>query len=89
MIRKGRDNTLVIASFAESAMYVYSRSGNRYFAHRKTLLAGISKALIAKLVRDEVIFPVSGKKTYYDDMDFHESALRVIKRWEEEIMRRR
>ena len=51
--------------------------------------AGISKALIAKLVRDEVIFPVKGKKTYYDEMNFHESALRMIKRWEEEIMRRR
>lgn len=50
--------------------------------------AGISKGLIAKLVRDEVLFPVSARTTYYDDMNFHESALRVIKRWEEEIMGR-
>ena len=46
--------------------------------------AGISKALIAKLVRDEVIFPVNGK-VRLENMRFHESSLRVIKRWEEEV----
>jgi hypothetical protein len=44
--------------------------------------AGISKALIAKLVGDEVIFPVGDKRTL-EGMSFHESTLRVIKRWEE------
>ena len=44
--------------------------------------AGISKALIAKLVRDEVIFPIDDKRTL-ESMSFHESTLRVIKRWEE------
>ena len=52
-----------------------------------TKQAGISKDLIAKLVRDEVIFPVNGK-VRLENMRFHESTLRVIKRWEEEIMGR-
>ncbi len=50
--------------------------------------AGISKDLIAKLIRDEIVFPVNGK-TKLENMRFHESALRVIKRWEGEIMRGR
>ena len=47
--------------------------------------AGISKELIAKLVRNGIIIPVNGK-IRLENMRFHESALRVIKRWEEEIM---
>ncbi len=49
--------------------------------------SGISKALIAKLVRDGIIFPVNGK-VRLENMRFHESSLRVIKRWEEKIMGR-
>ena len=45
--------------------------------------AGISKELVAKLVRDDVIVPVDHEATS-EGMGFHQSAVRVIERWKEE-----
>ena len=45
--------------------------------------AGISRELMAKLIKEKVIVPV-GDKASLDGMRFHESAVRVIERWEEE-----
>ena len=45
---------------------------------------GISTALVAKLIKEEVIVPM-GDKTALEGMRFHESAVRIIQRWEERI----
>lgn len=47
---------------------------------------GISTALVVKLVREEVIVPM-GDKTTFEGMRFHESAVRIIQRWEERMQR--
>ena len=48
--------------------------------------AGISTALVVKLVKEEIIVPI-GDKTSSEGMRFHESALRIIQRWGERIRR--
>ena len=45
--------------------------------------AGISKELVVKLIKEEVIVPV-GDKASLEGIRFHQSAVRVIERWEEE-----
>lgn len=45
---------------------------------------GISTALVAKLIKEEVIVPMRDK-TALEGMRFHESAVRIIQRWEEKI----
>ena len=47
---------------------------------------GISTALVVKLVKEEVIVPM-GDKTTFEGMRFHESAVRIIQRWEERMQR--
>jgi len=48
--------------------------------------AGISTELVVKLVKEEVIVPM-GDKTTLQGMRFHESAVRIIQRWEERMQR--
>ena len=45
---------------------------------------GISTAHVVKLVKEEVIVPM-GDKTTLEGMRFHESALRIIQRWEDRM----
>ena len=49
-------------------------------------LSGISRELVAKLVKEEVIVSV-GDKTSLEGMFFHENAGRIIQRWEERMRR--
>ena len=42
---------------------------------------GISKELVAKLVKEEVVVP-AGDKSSLEGMRFHESAARIVQRWE-------